>query len=33
MKINFFDCWIIEIDWRAVAAISISIAIVACFGT
>lgn len=23
MKINFFDYWIIEIDWRAVAAIAI----------
>lgn len=28
MKLNFFDLWEIEIDWKAVAAISIAVALV-----
>lgn len=32
VKINIFDIWEIEIDWRAVAAIALAIAIVAILG-
>lgn len=28
MKINLYDCWVIEIDWKDVAAIAIAFAIV-----
>ena len=28
MKLNFFGLWEIEVDWKAVAAISIAVALV-----
>lgn len=31
MKWNIFDIWEIEIDWKAVAAIALAVALVAIF--
>ena len=32
MKINLFDIWVIEIDWRAVAAVALAIAVILTLG-